>query len=145
MNYEFNRNRNSGLEGIVGGSLTTLPKQTYFKSRHSTMSRVKEKGQAATRDGYFGDRNLLGAVKVQGETPDTGKPINSDSASLYDLSQTATAALPNELRLHNKHSSTGKQHNRSLERFNQPAFQDPAFKAKASATSSSQNPIPKQS
>ena len=46
-----------------GLSLTNLPKQTYFKSRHNTLNIIKHRGQKATTDGYFGQRNLLEAVK----------------------------------------------------------------------------------
>ena len=52
------------FEDIGGSSLASLPKQTYFRSRHNTSNIIKLKGQSATVDGYFGCRNLLEGVKV---------------------------------------------------------------------------------
>ena len=62
--HEYRPNGNMPrFEDMAGLSLTNLPKQTYFKSRHNTLNIIKHRGQKATTDGYFGQRNLLEAVK----------------------------------------------------------------------------------
>ena len=136
MNYKYSMNNNMGIQDATG---VNLPKQTYFKSRHLTLNHVKQKGSKLTKDGYFGDRNLLNYVNHQ--TKNSYVSAKSDASSQNAMSQ--SIIMPNELRLQNNKQSDEEIHNRSMERFNKPAFAQPDFKVKANATSNSMNVVHK--